>query len=775
MSNDTNQIFNDEEARRPLKILYLEDNSRDCELVEAKLKAGGLDCLFVHARTRGEFEAALATEELDLILSDYALPAYSGGAALSTARDLRPDVPFLFVSGTIGEERAVESLKSGATDYVIKDHLERLVPAVRRALREARDRSRRREAEEELRTSEERCRMVFESAPIGVINADAAGNFLRTNRTLRLMLGYSEAELHGLSYKVITHEDDRTLGAEEFLGLIAGKIDRVRLEKRYYRKDGSVIWVQITSSAIRDVHEQFQYFVTLVEDLTERKRTEERMRDQATLLDMAADAIVVKDAEGRVVSWNRGAERLYGWTAGEVLGRKAEEFLYPDEAAHKVVIKGLLTDGGWSGELRQLTRGGKEVVVSSRATLMRDEGGHPKSVLIINTDITERKSLEAHFLRAQRMESIGTLASGVAHDLNNILAPISIAAQILRMKPLDQETEELVNRIEASAHRGAEVVRQVLTFARGIEGERALIQPRHLIKEIIHMAEDTFPKSINISYSVAEDLWPIVADATQLHQVLLNLFVNARDAMPEGGELRCSAENILIDDTRMLLPGAKAGPYVLMQIKDTGTGIPAEIMDKIFEPFFTTKELGKGTGLGLSTVLGIVKSHGGSVIVSSEPGNGATFKVYLPATLNAQTSHSPPQQAGLPRGRGELILVVDDESAIRDVTRKVLVRHGYNVVTAVDGVDGLAVFAQQAGKIDLILTDIMMPRMEGMALIRALKKLDPRIKIVASSGLANLSDQAGRVEELRSLGVGEFLPKPCSAEKLLNTVHDLLT
>ncbi|HEX3800718.1 MAG TPA: PAS domain S-box protein [Verrucomicrobiae bacterium] len=771
MISDTNPPFPAHPAQ-PLNVLYLEDNLSDRELVEAKLRAGGIDCNFFHARTRDEFEGTLTGEPLDLILSDFALPAYGGNLALTAARRLRPEVPFLFVSGTIGEERAVESLKSGATDYVIKDHLERLIPAVRRALRESRDRSRRRIAEQELRASEERFRMVFENAPIGVINADAGGTFLSTNRTLRFMLGYTEAELLGMSFKQITHEEDQIVGAEEFVSLMVGRVSRVRLEKRFYRKDDSVIWAQITTSAIRDNHNQFQYFVTLVEDLSERKQAEERMRDQATLLDMAADAIIVQDAESRVITWNHGAERLYGWTAQEVIGRRITE-LYPAHAGFEWTREELLADGDWSGELRQLTREGKLLVVSSRVTLMRDTNGLPKSVLIINTDITEKKNLEMQFLRAQRMESIGTLASGIAHDLNNILAPISIASQILRMKPLDKEAQELVDRIEASAHRGAGVVRQVLTFARGIEGERALLQPRHLIKEIINMAQDTFPKNVSITYSVAEDLWPVIADATQLHQVLLNLFVNARDAMPSGGQISCTAENALIEDTRMLLPGAKAGPYALIQVKDTGVGIPADIMEKIFEPFFTTKELGKGTGLGLSTVLGIVKSHGGSVIVYSEPGKGATFKIYLPATADAIATLAPKQQLGVPRGRGQLILLVDDESAIRDVTRRILVRHGYNVVTAVDGVEGLAVFAQQSGKIDLIITDIMMPRMEGVATVRALKKLDPNVKILASSGMTGMTDHTARNEELKSLGVVEILPKPCSAEKLLSAVHQV--
>jgi PAS domain S-box-containing protein len=768
------EFLNPARLKRPLRILHLEDDSRDRALVEQRLQAEELHCEFVRARTREEFEYALNQETgLDLILADFSIPGYDGSTALAYAREQQPHVPFLFVSGTIGEDHAIETLKAGATDYVIKDRLHRLTPAIFRALRESADRARRRAAEEALRESEQRFRTVFENAPIGVINAGVNGHFLRTNRTLQQMLGYSESELQAISFTEITYEEDLELGHQGFADLISGKTDRFRVEKRYRRKDGTVIWVQLTAAAIRDSSETFQYFVVLVEDLTGTKQAEDLMRDQATLLDLAHDAIVVKDAADCVIGWNRGAEQLYGWKAAEVLGRKVTAFLYPDPAAFHTIKQALLNHADWSGELRQLTRDGKMVDVNSRATLLRDHKGNPKAIMVINSDITEKKKLEAQFLRAQRLESIGTLASGIAHDLNNILAPISIAVQILRFKQMDKDGEQMLDRIESSAHRGADVVRQVLTFARGIEGDRALLQPRYLLKEVVKIAQDTFPKSIDISYSV-EDLWPIMGDATQLHQVLLNLCVNARDAMPDGGTLRLTGENIMIDQAPLLIPGAKPGPHVLLQVKDSGEGIPPAIMEKIFEPFFTTKEPGKGTGLGLSTVVGIVKSHGGWINVYSEPGHGAVFKLYLPAVPNEEVTKSSQSQSALPQGRGQTILLVEDESAIREVMRKILVRHGYQVLEAVDGVDGHALFLQHADKVQLVLTDMMMPRMEGMALIRSLKKLNPRLKIIATSGLANLSDQKERQEELKTLGVRDFLPKPCSAEQLLKLIYNTL-
>lgn len=763
-----------EQMERLLRVLYLEDNRRDRELLVERVKADGLKCEFTHVVTKNEFEAALAHTEFDLILSDFTLPSYQGTAALAVARAQQPDVPFIFVSGTIGEVRAVECLKSGATDYVIKGNLDRLVPAIRRALRESAGRLRRRNAEADLRASEERFRTVFESAPIGVLNTDSDGRVLRANRTVQQMLGYSEAELQELSGQQLTHPNDLEQSHKSFVELLAGKADRVRVEKRYRRKDGSFVWVQLTAAAVRDSQGRFLYIVALIEDLTDRKLAEEHIRDQARLLDLAHDGIVVTDAQGRVTSWNSGAARLYGWSTNEVLGHNVTEFLYADPVAYETLLKGLLARGEWTGELRQRTHIGGEVIVNSSATLIRDEHGEPKSILLINTDVTEKKKLEIQFLRAQRMESIGVLASGIAHDLNNILAPIAIASQILRMRPLDQESTQMIDRIETSAHRGANVVRQVLTFARGIEGERALLQPRHLLREIIKIAEDTFPKSIDISYNTAEELWPVMGDATQLHQVLLNLCVNARDAMPSGGRLRLTAENLLLEDNFNHLPNLTAGPYVLIQVQDSGTGIPQDIIEKIFEPFFTTKELGKGTGLGLSTALGIIKSHGGWMNVYSEPGKGANFKVYLPASPSMAAPHAASAQVSLPHGAGELVLIVDDEAAIRDVTRKILVRHGYNVLTASDGVEALALFSEQAGKIHLVLTDMMMPRMEGLALIREIKQAEPNCKIICTSGLGNIADQRERSEELKSLGVRDFLSKPCPPEKLLNTLHQVL-
>ncbi|MGB7442020.1 MAG: response regulator [Coleofasciculaceae cyanobacterium] len=503
----------------------------------------------------------------------------------------------------------------------------------------------------------------------------------------------------------------------------------------------------------------------------ERRRAEQKIREQAALLDVTTDAILVQSLDQQILFWNKGAERLYGWKMEEVLGKKADELLTHEdmipqlqEAQNKVT-----NQSNWSGELHQIGKDGKEIIVASRWTLVQNFRDTPKSILVVNTDITEKKKLEAQFLRAQRMESIGTLAGGIAHDLNNVLAPIMMAAQLLELKLTDEHSQEWLEIIENNAKRGADLVKQVVSFARGINGARTQIQIRHIISEIRQIVRETFPKSIEFATDVSQELWMVLGDMTQLHQVFMNLAVNARDAMPNGGSLRFSATNIFLDecyaDSNI---EAKVGSYILVTVKDTGTGISSEILDRIFEPFFTTKELGKGTGLGLSTVIGIIQSHGGFVKVHSELGKGTEFKVYLPALEQKESQDLV--QLDLPLGQGELILVVDDEEAIRKITKTSLETYNYKVLTANDGISALALYVQHQAQISVVLVDMMMPAMTGSNTIQALKKIQPQAKIIAVSGLSfnnNLS-------QLTNLGVKKFLCKPYTSRELLQALQEVI-
>jgi two-component system, cell cycle sensor histidine kinase and response regulator CckA len=403
--------------------------------------------------------------------------------------------------------------------------------------------------------------------------------------------------------------------------------------------------------------------------------------------------------------------------------------------------------------------------------LVRDEAGQPKSILTVDTDITDKKQLEAQFFRVQRLESLGTIASGIAHDFNNILTPILAAAQLLplRLTDIDDSSKLLLQILEDSSKRGAELVKQILSFARGGESNRTTLQLRHLLKEVVQFVKSTFPKSIEISIDIATpNLWTIWADATQLHQVLMNLVVNARDAMPLGGTLSLAASNLYIDETyaQMTLE-AQVGSYVVITVADTGTGIHPEIIDRIFDPFFTTKEVGKGTGLGLSTALGIIKNHGGFVKVYSEVGKGTQFQVYLPAQGETATQIVAKDLAML-AGSGELILVVDDDSAVQMITKTSLEDYNYKTLIANDGIEAIAYYAKRKNEISAVLMDIQMPSMNGLIAIQTLKKLNPSIKIIATSGLVSNNQLASEI------GVDTFLSKPYTINELLNILHEVL-
>lgn len=420
--------------------------------------------------------------------------------------------------------------------------------------------------------------------------------------------------------------------------------------------------------------------------------------------------------------------------------------------------------------MRQRTKDGKEIVVQSSWTLVRGSQGESKSILMINTDISEKKQLELNFLRAQRIESIGTLAGGVAHDLNNVLTPIMLAVETLLAKPVDERTHDLLTMIESNAKRGADMANRVLTFARGAEGAHAILDPRRLIKEVEKIVHGTFPPSIQLQIKLSRGLWQILGNTTQLHQVLLNLCVNARDAMPGGGILKIGTENTTLDEnyTRMR-PGTEPGRYVVITVSDTGSGIPPDVLERVFEPFFTTKEIGKGTGLGLATVSGIVKGHKGFITVSSEIGKGTAFRVYLPAAQPDETSKDEERPTLLP-GNGELVLIVDDEASIREMTQSTLEAHGYRALCASDGTEALSAYAMHGEDIKVVLTDMMMPYMDGAAMIRALNKMNPRITIIASSGMTENREAVASI----SSRVRAFIAKPYTAEKLLTTLHEVL-
>jgi PAS domain S-box-containing protein len=999
----------------PLNILHVEDNPADAELVQSLLESEGIACAVKRVQTRTDFVAALERDGFDLILSDFTMPSFDGWSALEIARLKAPGVPFIFVSGTIGEEVAVDSLKEGAADYVLKDRLSRLPAAVRRAMREAQERAERRRIEEELRQRNELFRNITENVDdlVAVLDLDgrpvfnspsyreilgdprtlvgidsfaeihpddrerikgifhetirtgagqrAEFRFLLQDGTIRYIesqgsvirdkegkvtnvvvvsrdvterkaaeqtlvaaeakfrtlveqsivgiyiiqdgilayanpkmakiLGYREPELRGRPLLDVVLEEDRALVEQKIQARLRGVIPDAHYTLRLRRKDGRLIhaeahgaltqyegkpaiigtllditerkaaeerireqatlldkasdaicvtdmeqrilywnqgavrlygwtaaqavgqnanellftgdlsaplaalksliangeWhgelhqvvkagkqivVESRWTLLRDEQTRPKSILVINTDVTERRRAERQIREQAELLDEARDAIFVRDLEQRVTYWSKGAERLYGWKAEEILGKPASEILYRRDAPKRDEIwKAVLEKDEWTGELKQVTKSGQDIVVVSRRTLLRDPQGNPTAVLIINTDITEKKQLEEKFLRAQRLESIGALAGGIAHDLNNMLAPVLMAAELLQDEVSGEMGTKMLETIRVSANRGSDMVKQILSFARGVTGEPVVLQLRHLIKDMARLVQDTFPRSIRVQTRVANDLQPILGDATQLHQVLLNLCVNARDAMPNGGTLLIEAQNLVLKNQSVR--GADrpvSGPFVLLTVSDTGTGIPQELLDKIFQTFFTTKAPGKGTGLGLSTVTNIVKNHGGFVEVSSEVGKGTSFKVHLRATGQAAQQMTEAQPAELPEGRGEQILLMDDELALLEMTRETLESYGYRVLAAGHGADALLLYQQHRSQITAVITDVMMPVMDGPALVRALRNLNSDVKIICVSGLAS----EHKLAEIDESHVRSFITKPFTSATLLKTVRQVI-
>ncbi|HEV2694320.1 MAG TPA: ATP-binding protein [Verrucomicrobiae bacterium] len=556
--------------------------------------------------------------------------------------------------------------------------------------------------------------------------------------------------------------------------LTTGKsMKQVRMTKTLTRSGQPVQVVLLVSTERIQFHSTVRVLMCL-EDITKNVRADEQIRSQAALLDITQDAIFVRDFSDRVIYWNAGAQRLYGWTPAEAQRSTTTELLSCQDPSETTrALQAVMQAGEWTGEMKHKSRDGRELIIQSRWTLMRERDGRPKAILIVNADITEKKQLESQLLRGQRLESIGTLASGLAHDLNNVLAPIMMAVQFIKDNSEDEGMKACFQTLETCSRRGADIIRQVLMFARGVEGQRILINPKHLIQEMQRIARETFPRSIEVNTSIAKQPCILLGDATQVQQVIMNLCVNARDAMPNGGTLTIGLSRMELDAAGAKIhPKAKTGTYVVISVSDTGTGIPTELLDKIFDPFFTTKPLGQGTGLGLPTVLGITENHGGFVHLQSQPGCGTTFRIHIPAAPGENEAGEKENKPGENvKGSDELILVVDDEPAVRRLASAILNRNGYRTITAADGREGASVFSKHRNEIKLVVSDVMMPQQDGPAMLRELKMMQPGLKSIVITGLG----EENRVAEAKAAGADVVLQKPFTADELLKDVKRLLS
>ena len=757
-----------------MRVLHLEDNENDQILVKEMLQADGLACEMVAVKARDEFEAALRRDGFDLIISDFSLPSYDGLKALALARELSPQTPFIFFSGTIGEEVAVESLRNGASDYVLKQRPHRLTVAIRRALTNVQERARLELVEGELRQLEARLRIVARASNDVVWEWDVKTGKIWFSENFKIIFGREREEIGARleNWHDLIHPDERARVVSSLTSALATGGRVWWSEHRLRSANGSYLHVYDRASLVYDAAGKPLRIVGVVIDMTDRKIAEEKIREQAELLDKAQDAIIVCNLDRTILYWNKGAERIYGWSTTEAIGKNVRQLLFHGHPPPQIddAVKSLEERGEWIGELPEFTRDNKSVIVQARSTLIRDQQGQPKSLLIINTDITERKQLEEQFLRAQRLESLGALVGGIAHDLNNALVPIIVGVDIMREQALSPDVRSMIATMEISARRSADMVKQMLLFARGGETVKTVIRLEQLVKEMARTITDTFPKNIRSQVKLGKNLWPVAGLPTQLHQVLMNLCVNARDAMPKGGTLALTAENVnLTLADAALHKGVKPGNYLCLTVADTGTGIPPDIADKIFQPFFTTKGIGKGTGLGLSTCQSIAKSHDGFITVHSQAGTGTEFKVFLPAARDEPVPTDEADKVLPPAGHGERVLVVDDEEAILAITRAALANYGYEVVTASGGPEAITQFAQNPEDIRLVISDLAMPLMDGCTTLAALRKIRPDLKVIVASG-----SEKEMEDRLKLIKYDAFIAKPFTNEILLETVHRVL-
>ena len=630
---------------KKLKVIHLEDSPTDSELLTAMLdREYALELIRVDSEQA--FNSSITDSGIDLIISDFTLPSYSGAAALRTARQQRPEVPFIFFSGTIGEESAIEALHAGATDYILKHRPQKMLAAIERALRERDDRESRLKAETDLRRAEETFRALIENTLDVISVIDRQAHFTFNSPSIERVLGYTPEELFSTNCFHIVHADDLDAAQTAFARALASPNETITIEIRVRHKSGE-------------------------------------------------------------------------WRNLEIIG--------------KSLLPGSAIEG---------------VVINSR-------------------DVTEKRLTEAQLLRAQRMECLGVLAGGISHDLNNILSPVLMGSELLKVYTTDAEALALIESIQASAQRGSDIVKQVLSFARGVKGDSSNLDLKPLVYEVVKLLRETFPKNIQFQTLLPADLQPVLCNPTELHQVLMNLCVNARDAMPEGGLLQVKAANV----TRTVSEQGKGNPgnYVRLTIADSGTGIPPEVLTKIFDPFFTTKEEGRGTGLGLSTVLSIVKRHNGHLEVESVPGEGTQFHIFLAAAESDDACKTQGNRL-IEQGRGERILLVDDESAILEMARVVLENSNYTVAVASDGVQALRTVYASGDKWDLVITDASMPIMDGPGLIHELHRLLPGVPIICTTGQGSGNLRA-RIEHE---GVQCILNKPYTADQLLSAASDIL-
>ncbi|HKI93698.1 MAG TPA: PAS domain S-box protein [Gemmatimonadales bacterium] len=747
----------------PLRLLIVEDSEDDALLLVRELRRAGFALEHRRVDTAEAMAAALDDATWDLVIGDYSMPHFSGTDALALVRARAGDTPFIFVSGTIGEDKAVEAMRAGANDYVLKDNLRRLVPAIERELRDAAARRERRRAEEALRASEARFRRLVDSNLIGIVFWHRSGLITDANDAFLRMLGYSRDDLEAgrLNYRTLTPPEHQPATARAVddvtVGGVAGPF-----EKEYLHADGHRVPVLVGPAAFEDDPERG---ITFVLDLTESRRAQQALMDEAemrrSILEATPLAVIVLDVQGRVVLWNRAAEQTFGWTADEVLGRP-NPVLPPGgrseaDAIVRETLAGQLVVGQ---DVRRQRADGRWVDVRVSTAPIRDATGTPRGVVGILEDITDALRMEEQLRQAQRMEAVGRLAGGVAHDFNNILTVIMGEVQLALLDQGNVEVSSL-EEIGKAAERASVLTRQLLAFSRQQIIEPKVIDVDHLLDGLGSMMHRLIGEDVDLRLELAADPATVLADAGQVEQVVLNLIVNARDAMPDGGRLTIQTGTVQLD-------APTAGAFVEIAVRDTGTGMSDAVKEHLFEALFTTKGSGQGTGLGLATSHDIVTHFDGHITVESEVGTGTTMRVLLPVT-SGRTDEEHGPRGEIPRGT-ETILFVEDDDAVRHAAVRILTMLGYAVLEAPNAERALQALARRDRPVDLLLTDLVLPGMNGRELADHAGAANPSLKILFASGY---TDDVVMRHRVLAHGAA-WVQKPFTVAELARKVRDVL-
>jgi PAS domain S-box-containing protein len=762
--------------KQPIRILHLEDSPYDAELIQNLLEAAGISSTVVRVDNETNFLGELE-KDYDLILSDYSLPSFDGLAALSHAQQKAPDVPFVFISAAMGEERAIDSLKRGATDYVLKQRLSRLAHVVRRALQEKEERLRRRRVEEALQESEQKLRSIIETSPDWIWETDAEGRITFSNGAIEAIIGYPPAALMGKPIFSYLHQDDASAFAAELPVFVREKRGWRGKLLRWLHRNGDYRWLESNALPIFNTPGDVVGFRGVDRDITERIRAEESLR-----LSEERFRLITENTKDLIALLTLDARRLYvSPSYGALLdnpdalvGTNAFTEIHPDDRTRieEAFAKMVTTGKDLRAEYRLIDKRGIVRFIEAHGNIIRDRNGNPMNAVIVSRDVTERKQLEEQLLHVQKMESIGTLAGGIAHDFNNVLAILLGYASMLSKEPM--QGESVVKAAQAmitAIQRGAGLVRQLLTFARKSEAAFEPVSLNAVAEEVVEMCKHTFRKTITITTQLAEDLPNIIADRNQLHQALLNLCVNARDAIQDAGTISLTSGIVDAESLGSRIQEPVSQRYVRLSITDTGSGMDAATRARIFEPFFTTKEKGRGTGLGLAMVYGVVKAHQGCIDVESEPGKGTTFHLYfpipLPGSKSLVTETEPTEKAA---GGGETILLAEDEPALLELVKAVLEERGYRVVPARDGVEALELFKKHVSSIDLVLTDLGLPKLSGWEAFLKMREIQPNVAAVVATGYVDPDQRS----EMLTKGVRDFVDKPYAPHQLLKKIRAVL-